>query len=86
MTLSELLTESGMSPNDYAYALGVSKRNLLRWIQLGTQPDDVYGRALQIAEDGALVDALLFAHPELQKVSYKIFKYRLDDGVTYGVE
>ena len=75
-----------MSPNDYAYALGVSKRNLLRWIQLGSQPDDVYGRALQIAEDGALVDALLLARPDIAKVSYKIFKYRLDDGVFYSVE
>jgi hypothetical protein len=86
MTLSELLAESGMSPNDYAYALGVSKRNLLRWIQLGTQPDDVYGRALQIAEDGAFVDKVIKLNPDLLKVSYKHFKYRLDDGVTYSVE
>ncbi len=85
-TLSELLRTSGLSPSDYAYALGISKRNLLHWVRNGNPPQDVLGRAVQIEADIAFVKSLLEANPQVAKISYKIFKYLLDDGVSYSVD
>ena len=74
--LINLFESSPFSVEDYAYLLGVTKRNLTRWLRDdATPPDDVIGRAIQIEADYEFTLALVNAHPNL---SYKFFKYALD--------
>lgn len=77
--LKTLFDSTPFSVNDYAYLLGVTKRNLTRWLRdEAIAPDDVIGRAIQIEADCASVRELLKAHDWLEDFSYIHFKYSLD--------
>lgn len=78
MTLSELLTESGMSVKDFAYAIGESNKRVVSWLRGEWEtPQDVIGKAHQLLSDLDFWDAYFKANP-YQQCSYKVFKYILD--------
>lgn len=75
MNLSELIDQSGMSVNDFAYAIGVRKANVERWLNGSKEvPAGVISDAQQLLADIDYIHSVLDHNPDLKNISYKVWK------------
>lgn len=78
--LSQLLTQSGMSLSDFAYAIGVRKTSIERMLSGAySTPPGVLSDAHQLLADIDYVQSLVDHNPDLKDISYKVWKNVLED-------
>lgn len=81
--LSQIVYDSGMNTTEFAYAMGVSRKKLIRILQGESIGQPFLERAKEILAQLNLVQSIVDHNPKLQKIKYVVWKtilreYELD--------